>query len=257
MRSLQWSHGLYQDQLNYCPFNTLSVPVDLWFTFMSTHHYQQFALQDPPHVAKKLRNQLGHLNCHVLNLGDIESQDKEQIVVRWDYVLELADRNEAFLFQCGKSAVNMIDKQDPSLVTDISCLYQYFLDAGMYGMGLYFKSIHLFLTAFYHPSLTPSARMKNAWYAKSFFTLWERNRTDAAAFISQDSFKDLKCCCDGLLMYLLLMKRRFSDCPVVPGILGSDIVEQAFAFARIGVYAGRRTNLEALRLAFSLERMNR
>ena len=74
--------------LNYCPFNTFSVPVDLWFT------YQQFALKNPLHVANKLRNQLAPLDCHVLNLGDGESQDREHIIVRWDYVLELADRNE-------------------------------------------------------------------------------------------------------------------------------------------------------------------
>ena len=50
--------------------------------------------------------------------------------------------------------------------------------------------------------------------------------------------------------------KRYPKSPVVTQFLGSDINELVFAFARIGMFAGRRTNLDCLRLAQALEKRN-
>lgn len=45
------------------------------------------------------------------------------------------------------SALNLTDRQDPSLVPDLSCLYKYFLREGYSAIGLYLKSIHFIAEA--------------------------------------------------------------------------------------------------------------
>ena len=50
--------------------------------------------------------------------------------------------------------------------------------------------------------------------------------------------------------------KRYPKSPVVTQFLGSDINELVFAFARIGMFAGRRNNLDCLRLAQALEKRN-
>ena len=203
-------------------FHSLTVPVDLWCASMSSH--KLVPMQDPPHVGKKLRNQAALLDTHVLILTDDDCHlNLDEVVVRWDLVLKLALKDPKFLMACGKSAVNLTDKQDPSLVADLACLYQYFLDHKMFAMGIYLKAVYLLLEAFYHPSLTPSERMCRAWYTKSFFVLWHKNSKNAQGFISDKSFKDLKCCVDGLLNYLLLMRKMFPDCPIIPGKCESKV----------------------------------
>ena len=53
-----------------------------------------------------------------------------------------------------------------------------------------------------------------------------------------------------------MLMKQFPNSPIVPQFLGSDINKLFFAFAWLGMFAGRRTNMEALRLAQALEKRN-
>ena len=158
---------MYTEKLSFGKLdNSLTVKVSNWYTTMSRQ--KLFALQDPYHVAKKLRNQLSLTETRVLLLGTPDTSRESEVVARWDYIMQVAIKDPAFLLICSKSSVEILDKQDPSLVGELASLYQYFIDKKMFALGLYLKSIQLFLEAFYDDSLLPEERMQRAWYTKTF-----------------------------------------------------------------------------------------
>ena len=112
------------------------------------------------------------------------------------------------------------------------------------------------MEAFLNKSLSPDERVYKAWYSKTFFVIWKENITQRHQFIPDETFKDLKCATDGLVLYLLLLKKEFPASPVVPYYVGSDINEQCFARVRLGRYSGRRTNLDCVILAQGMEKIN-
>ena len=75
-------------------------------------------------------------------------------------------------------------------------------------------------------------------------------------FVSGQTYHDILCSCDGLVLYLEMLRRKFPDCEVVAYYLGSDQNEQAYAFVRVSLSSGRRTNLDATTLAYGLEKRN-
>jgi hypothetical protein len=56
-------------------------------------------------------------------------------------VFELFEKRPELLAESSLSALLVSDKQDPSLVIDISALYKHFLDAGYSALGMYLKAI--------------------------------------------------------------------------------------------------------------------
>ena len=67
-------------------------------------------------------------------LGVRENNDKvSRVAIRWDIVFELAQKVPHFLMLCSKSAIDMADKQDPSLAGELASHYQLFLDNGYHG----------------------------------------------------------------------------------------------------------------------------
>ena len=247
---------MYTEKLSFGKLdNSLTVKVSNWYTTMSRQ--KLFALQDPYHVAKKLRNQLSLTETRVLLLGTPDTSRESEVVARWDYIMQVAIKDPAFLLICSKSSVEILDKQDPSLVGELASLYQYFIDKKMFALGLYLKSIQLFLEAFYDDSLLPEERMQRAWYTKTFFVVWDNNAPLTEYFIWKSTFQDLQCAIDGLLQYLLLLQRDFRECPILPKYLGSEINENGCGFVRTRRYAGRRTNLDGINLAYGLEKMNK
>ena len=62
--------------------------------------------------------------------------------------------------------------------------------------------------------------------------------------------------CDGLVLYLEMLRRKFPDCEVVAYYLGSDQNEQAYAFVRVSLSSGRRSHLDSTTLAYGLEKRN-
>ena len=207
-----------------------------------------FTIQDPLHCAKKIRNQVLLTETWLLQLGYWENTDEAfRVVIRWDLMFDLAIKVPEFLLMCSKSAINLLDKQDPSLVGELSAQYQLFLDNGYHGMGIYLKALQLFLEAFLDPDLCPTRRIQKAWYTKN---------SQPTEFVSRETFTDIKCAIDGLFLYMVLLMKEFPESPIVPQYLGSDINELVYAFVRIGMYYGRRSNMEALRLAQGMEKRN-
>ena len=124
-------------------------------------------------------------------------------------------------------------------------------------MGMYLKCMQFLMETFLNKSLPPDQRVFKAWYAKTFFVVWKESVSNSCESIPDETFKDLKCAADGLVLYLLLLKNEFGDAPVVPYYLGSDICEQCFARVRgARRYAGRRSNLDCVTLGTGLEKIN-
>ena len=55
---------------------------------------------------------------------------------------------------------------------------------------------------------------------------------------------------------MVLLMKEFPESPTVPQYLGSDINELVYSFVCIGMYYGRRSNMDALRLAQGMEKRN-
>ena len=191
-----------------------------------------------------------------LTLGDDPLREKE-LVVRWDHIWDFFATRPELLQHCSLSAIVVKDKQDPSLVTDLTCLYKYFLSEGYLALGMYLKCTHFLCEAFLDKELSPMERVYKAYYAKAFFYKWfHNNKKKPHNTITSETFHDVCCCVDGLIDYLLMLMKKFPNAPVVTFYLGSDICEQIFAFIRISRYSGRRTNLDADILSYGLERRN-
>ena len=248
LRSLQW--GFYTCQ-RYNWFTELIVPLDLFYD--SNGEYPIFGLQDPLHVLKKLRNNVKRLETRCLSLGKAKTMEKESMI-RWDLVYDLFESHKEVMLHSSLSAVNVTDKQDPSLVIDISRLYELFLFHGYTALGLFFKATHFIAEAFLDKELDPYERVYKVWWAKTFFSTWGANASYKGQHITDQTFKDLICACDGMILYIMLLIKKYPDSVLTTELLGSDHNEQLFAFIRTSYAGGRSRNLDAATLAFGTEK---
>ena len=77
-------------------------------------------------------------------------------MIRWDWVYDLFESHKEVMLHSSLSAVLIVtDKQDPSLVIDISRLYELFLFHGYTALGLFFKTTHFIAEAFPDIELDP------------------------------------------------------------------------------------------------------
>ena len=166
--------------------------------------------QDLAHVLKKLRNSMKRTKTKCLVLG-VDPKREKKLSVRWDYAFQFIDAHPQLLVHCRLSAVLMTDKQDPSLPTDLSCLYKFFVEENFLAMGMYLKCLHYLMEAFLNKELSPNERVYKAWYSKTCFVVWRENVSHCSQFIPYETFKDLKCAADGLVLYLLLLKKSFQN----------------------------------------------
>ena len=224
LRSLQW--GFYTCQ-RYNWFTELIVPLDLFYD--SNGDYPIFGLQDPFHVLKKLRNNVKRLETCCLSLGTDKTMEKESMI-RWDLVYDLFESHKEVMLHSSLSAVNVTDKQDPSFVIDLSRLYELFLFHGYTALGLFFKATHFIAEAFLDKELDPYERVDKVWWAKTFFSTWGANSSYKGQHITDQTFKDLICACDGMILYITLLIKKYPDSVLTTELLGSDQNEQLFAF---------------------------
>ena len=154
------------------------------------------------------------------------------------------------------SALNVADKQDPSLVTDISRLHEVFTHYGYAATGMYFKALHYLCVAFLDKSLDPYERVYKAWWCKTFFVVWDLHKNSTEDFVTTETYRDIVCACDGLVMYLELLRKKFPDAIITTYYLGSDQNEQLYAFIRVSFSHGRSRNLDAITIAYGAERRN-
>ena len=194
---------LLQEIKRYNWLTELIVPLDLFYD--SNGENPLFALQDPLHVLKKARNNVKRLETRCLSLG-IVSGKEEHCLIRWDLVYNFFQTHKEVMLHSSISAVNVTDKQDPSQVTDISQLYELFIFHGYTALGLYFKAVHFLAEAFLDKEINPYERVYKAWWCKNFFVKWEENTSYSGQhIITSQTFQDLICACDGLILYIQLL----------------------------------------------------
>ena len=96
-------------------------------------------------------------------------------------VCDLFESHKEVMLHSSLSAVNVTDKQDPSLVIDISRLYEFH---GYTALGLFFKATHFIAEAFLDKELDPYERVYKVWWAKTFFSIGAQiHRTKASTLL--------------------------------------------------------------------------
>eukprot|EP00116_Pleurobrachia_bachei_P001650 sb/3461912/ len=252
LRKVQWT--FYTEKRLFSWLGDLPIPVEVFFNFIENF---QIAMQDCAHDIKKMRNQPAYLRTKCLAFG-LDRDRAKETVIRWNFVLDVVKKLDRLEepHNMSLSGLLITDRQDPSIVADICCHYQVFVNNGYYALGLYMKAIQFLTEAFYDRSLWPEERIWKASWVKTFFVKWSELVCDEN-FITKETFHDVKCSVDGLILYIMVLRKNFPEQDVVPWFLTSDVCEQAFAFVRTGRYSGRRTNVDCITLAEGLECLNK
>lgn len=222
------------------------------------------AMQDCLHLIKKMRNNIKYLTTKLLILcpsAEVTFETRFKYSIRWDIILEMYKVSDSFRDAVTLSSVVLTDKQDPSAVTELAYTYQLFYEHGFQGMGLWLEIIYLTFCSFYDKSLSPEMRMTYASIVKTVVITWReaamKSKTVTKHFVTHPTYQDFITGIDGLICYLGLCATKYSDQPIVPWLITSDVCEQFFAFLRIGRYKGRRTNLSSLDVIQGAAKSNR
>ena len=133
------------------------------------------AMQDLPHNGNRLT--LTETRC--LSLGLNRDMGRE-LVMRWNHAFEVFGKHSYILTFTSLSTLLVEDKQDPSLVADINCLYRHFLAVGYSATGMYLRAIDLLMEAFYDNNLS-----------KLFQVVWDESVPSSRLFISQQTIQDV------------------------------------------------------------------
>ena len=221
----------------------------------------QFPMQDVLHKLKNLICMAKYLGTTCLIMCETEEPNLERYAVRWDILLTVYSASPEFRDRVSKSAILLMDKQDPSIPAEIANCYDIVLQHGYVALAGYLKSIHLLLAVFYDTSLSLQDRVAHLWTIKVFFALWYEHsrmrKTITKHFITDETRVDTNTCIDGLLTYFILCCSKFPGNYVVPWYLNSDAVEQAWAFLRSEEFKGRKSHLDALRVCVGFGKQNR
>ena len=121
---------------------------------------------------------------------------------------------------------------------------------------MHFKALHYLCAAFLDKSLDPYERVYKAWWCKTFFVVWNAHKSCPEEFVTTETYKDIICSCDGLVLYLEMLRKKFPDAVITTYFLGSDQNEQLYAFIRVSYSHGRSRNLDAITIAYGIERRN-
>ena len=134
--------------------------------------------------------------------------------------------------------------------------FESFIFHGYTALGLYFKAVHFLAEAFLDKEINPYERVYKAWWCKTFFVKWEENTSYSGQHILSQMFQDLICACDGLILYIQLLMKKYPDAEITTYHLGSDQNEQLFAFIRTSYAGGGSKNLDAATMAYGIEKRN-
>lgn len=168
-----------------------------------------------------------YLSNRLLSLVNLNSysddglENLDHVTIRWDHIYRKWEEDETFRMNSSRTAVNYVDRQDPSLVTDICRNYDLFNGA----TGAFLFYMFMFIRCFLDKSLTVRDRIYWVWRVKSFFMKWSES-VPKTLFITSLSFADLNSSCDGLIKYFLKIMNK--NIPCVPWFLGTDLLEQIF-----------------------------
>lgn len=111
-------------------------------------------------------------------------------------------------------------------------------------------------------SLSPEERVEKAWFTKSILVFWREatrkmNPKPCQKFLTPQTYKDLICAIDGLVLFLILMKTKYPEDEIKVFLVTSDHNELFFAFVRTGRNEGRKTNLDAYQICHGTDGRNR
>ena len=221
-------------------------------------------MQDSLHAMKKMRNNAKYLSTKLIlfcNPANITMENRLKYVVRWDVIFELYSKNKRFRQRTPKSSVLLTDKQDPSAVADLCYYYQAFYDMEYHGTGLWLEMTYLMLSAFFDKSLSPEDRIVNISIVRTVLITWKEAMTKLRArtkhMSTKYTFDDTLIALEGLQLYILLTAVNYKDQDITPWLFSSYACEQLFAFLRIGIHAGRRTNVAAKDVVSGMAKCNR
>ena len=210
------------------------------------NQFKRFTIQDILHQTKKLINNCKYLSTKLLMMCD-KSRFDIAYTIRWDVLFDCVAKNPVMRKGLRKTSLILMDKQDPSIASEISILYDEFRRMGYKAMGAYLQCIHLLIMAFYDKSIDLKQRVINIWCVRTFFTLWyeytKKRKMVGKHFITIPTYKDLLTCCDGLLCYLIKCVTEYPDAFIMPWLVTSDPLEQVFGKVRTGESKGRQTKL--------------
>ena len=57
-------------------------------------------------------------------------------------------------------------------------------------------------------------------------------------FVSRETYLDVVCSCDGMILYFMILRDQFPDAEIVTWFLGSDQNEPLFAWIRVSLSCG-------------------
>ena len=153
---------------------------------------------------------------------------KNARIIRWDDVFKkLWEHSVVFQTNSSRTAVLFVDKQDPALVMDIARYYYYSMFSDKKATIIYLQHIFMLARAFLDKSLSLKQQLYWAWRVKSLFCIWRR-KVRSLYFNTTETFKDIKNCCDGFVLYLLQINNqcRGSLHPMVSGISANSSSER-------------------------------
>ena len=208
---------------------------------------------------KNIRGSPRALDTRLLIFGSMNKI--ESSCCRWDYCYELWIENTDVHEACTKSSFDYKDKQDPSLVYDVSKTHSLIHMRGNTFMAQYFMCICFLYEGFLDKTLNVKQKVFRIWFVKSYFTIWKswleqsKSYHTKENFIDNKTFNNLMLTCDGFILYLITCMRNVVD--FVPQYFSSDQNELSFAFVRTGQYSGRRTAVSHVSVIEGLMRLNK
>lgn len=258
LRKIQNTYGYHSTTSNF--LTELVFPLVLGFGSL----WMDIPMQDFLHCLKKLLNQLKYLTTRAIIMcatSNLTTENRLKYSVGWELVYLAWETSDDFRDAVSRSAVILNDKQNPALAAEISFTYGIFYQLGYNSMGLYLECINLLMLSFLDRRLTPVERLRSVGCVKAVFTLWreasDRDRSLTAHFITKQTYSDVTCAIEGLIMYIYKISVEYPDNDIVPWFFSSDPCEMAFAYMRTAHHMGRQTNLDGKDVCKGLERKNR
>ena len=229
----------------------LIIPPDHFF-----NKQLQFMGEDFLHGGKKLRNALRACSARLLMFG-------EDGVASWHGIYSLWLNEEICKKVCIKSAVDCKDRQDPSLVYEISKLHIVLTDTeeSRSFLSLYLEMMMFLFEAYLEHDLDILDRVFRIWYVRSFLQMWRYWAKKCLGvnwkshFLADQTYVDTNIICDSFIAMLLHCHQH--DLWFCPHYYSSDHCEQGFSYCRIHRHKGRKTNLSGSDAVCGLARRNR
>ena len=224
LRKIQNTYSYHSTTSNFLT-HELVFPLILGFGRL----WMDIPMQDFLHCLKKLINQPKYISTKSMimcSAANLTTENRLQYAVGWELVYIAWDISDDFRDAVSRSAVILNDKQNPALAAELSYTYGIFYQLGFNSMGLYLECINLLMLSFLDRRLSPVERLTSVGCVKAVFQLWReasiRERSLTTQFITTQTFKDVICAIEGLIMYIFKLSVEYPDSDIVPWYYSSE-----------------------------------